>query len=62
MLEGGGQERGRRSGTENPLLVSGIGMACQVVDAELPALSRHMAACSDLMRAKLIHGLGQVGQ
>lgn len=30
MIHGGGQERGRRAGTENVLLISGMGKAAEV--------------------------------
>eukprot|EP00903_Cladosiphon_okamuranus_P013005 g12134.t2 len=50
MVHGGGQEAGRRAGTENVLLISGMGKAAEIVNVELDQLSKHLAA----MRARLL--------
>jgi len=50
FLYGGGQERGRRGGTENVLLVAGIGAAAEVALAEAAALQEHMLAMRALIR------------
>ena len=34
MIRGGGQESGRRAGTENVLLIAGMGKAAEVGDAD----------------------------
>ncbi|CAM9215244.1 unnamed protein product, partial [Hapterophycus canaliculatus] len=57
MIHGGGQEAGRRAGTENVLLISGMGMAAEVVNAELEQLSKHLAA----MRERLLELLSAAG-
>jgi cysteine desulfurase len=44
LLVGGGQEGGRRAGTENVMLIAGLGMAAAVVTEELKQTSTHMAA------------------
>lgn len=58
MLLGGGQEGGRRSGTESVLLIAGLGESATIVTRELPALQRHMAACTELLRELLVAELG----
>jgi cysteine desulfurase len=51
---GGGQERGRRSGTENPAGVVGFGAAAEVVTAELETQAPRWRA----MRDRLLDELG----
>lgn len=41
-LLGGGQESGRRAGTENVLLIAGLGKACDLAATELHATAAHM--------------------
>ncbi|CAM9277030.1 unnamed protein product [Ectocarpus fasciculatus] len=62
MIHGGGQEAGRRAGTENVLLISGMGKAAEIVDVELERLSKHLAAMRErllglLMAANLVDGV-----
>lgn len=59
ILEGGGQEHGLRSGTENVLLMAGMGQACEIVTRTLDKLSLHMAKCTALLRKRLIEELGE---
>jgi cysteine desulfurase len=47
---GGGQERGRRSGTENPAGVVGFGTAAEVVTNELEAEASRWAGLCDRLR------------
>jgi len=47
LLRGGGQERGRRAGTENVAALAGFGAAAQAVDAELAPESARLAALRD---------------
>ncbi len=61
MLVGGGQERGRRSGTECVLLIAGLGEAAAVVQRELSALQAHLRACTELLRERLVAELGDAG-
>lgn len=58
MLLGGGQERGRRSGTEAVLLLVGLGEAAAIVTRELSALERHLSACTGRLRERLVAELG----
>uniref|UniRef100_A0A7S3VH55 Aminotransferase class V domain-containing protein n=1 Tax=Dunaliella tertiolecta TaxID=3047 RepID=A0A7S3VH55_DUNTE len=54
---GGGQEFGRRAGTENVLLVAGMGAAAKVVQQELGAIKAHMAMLRDKLEARLAGAL-----
>lgn len=58
LLHGGGQEAGRRAGTESVLLLVALGKACQIAAAELPATSRHMEATRGRLAQLLVEGLG----
>jgi cysteine desulfurase len=52
-LVGGGQENGRRGGTENVLLIAAIGVASRIVREELVQLLLHMLT----LKLRLIRGL-----
>jgi cysteine desulfurase len=53
LIFGGGQERGLRSGTLNVPGIVGLGRACAIGRAEMPAESVRLAA----LRDRLLHGL-----
>ncbi len=53
LLRGGGQERGRRGGTENVPGIVGFGVACALARAELPARAAHCARLRDQLWAGL---------
>lgn len=57
LMVGGGQETGRRAGTENVLLLSGLGKAAEVVKNELPQIAEHMTAMRERLLAGLKRGL-----
>jgi len=57
LLEGGGQEKGLRSGTENIAAIVGFGLACELATRELP---RHTERVGGL-RDQLEHGLSELG-
>eukprot|EP00446_Apocalathium_sp_SHHI-4_P034737 CAMPEP_0177308966 /NCGR_PEP_ID=MMETSP0368-20130122/9042_1 /TAXON_ID=447022 ORGANISM="Scrippsiella hangoei-like, Strain SHHI-4" /NCGR_SAMPLE_ID=MMETSP0368 /ASSEMBLY_ACC=CAM_ASM_000363 /LENGTH=348 /DNA_ID=CAMNT_0018767803 /DNA_START=59 /DNA_END=1105 /DNA_ORIENTATION=+ len=58
LLLGGGQESGRRAGTEAVPMIVALGTAAGVVCRELPAIAAHMRACCDELHAALAAGLG----
>jgi cysteine desulfurase len=58
MLLGGGQESGRRAGTECTLLISGIGVAAELVSKELTATAGHMRTQRDSLLSCLLNELG----
>lgn len=57
LLCGGGQEGGRRAGTESVLQLAGLGAAAAVVTRELSDTSAHMAALRDSLQRQLLEGL-----
>lgn len=61
FLHGGGQEGGRRAGTECVVLVAALGRAAEIAVAELDALQAHMRATRDRLAALLWEGLGGGG-
>ena len=61
FLCGGGQEAGRRAGTENVLLVAGLGAAAQLAHEEAEQTYRHMLVTRDRLQARLTQALPQVG-
>jgi len=56
LLSGGRQEKGSRAGTENVLLIAGMGAAAEVASTEAAALQQHLQA----MRDRLAAGLAEV--
>jgi cysteine desulfurase len=57
LLCGGGQEGGRRAGTESVLLAAGLGRAAEIVSGELREASAHMASMRDSLQRQLLAGL-----
>lgn len=58
MFFGGGQEGGRRAGTENVLLIAAIGKAAEVVKDEADEIAAHMTAMRERLLHRLIDGMG----
>lgn len=57
LLRGGGQEHGRRSGTENVMAIAGFGVAAQVAERDLAATAARMRALRDGLEADLLAAL-----
>lgn len=57
LIDGGGQERGLRSGTENVPAIVGFGVACELAQAELSAVAPRLRR----LRDELEHGLVALG-
>src|ERR1700680_4547720 len=60
QMDGGGHERGMRSGTLNVTGIVGLGEACGLAKAEMPAESKRMAYLRDKLRGKLEAELDEV--
>jgi cysteine desulfurase len=58
MMRGGGQECGRRAGTENVLLAAALGHACELVQNEMERKMAYIAELRDTLEDRLEHGLG----
>lgn len=59
LLQGGGQERGRRSGTENVAGIVGFGAAANIAKAQLADYSVRMRSLRDRLEAEL-RSLGDI--
>jgi len=57
MLVGGGQERGIRAGTENVLLIAGMGEACRIAYDESDLLLAHSLTLKHQLMTSLSDGL-----
>ena len=60
QMDGGGHERGMRSGTLNVPGIVGLGAACALCQAEMPEESKRMAFLRDKLRNKLESELDEV--
>jgi cysteine desulfurase len=60
IIDGGGHERGMRSGTLNVPGIVGLGKACEICQHEIPQESTRTAALRDRLREKLLGGLDGV--
>lgn len=56
LLHGGGQEGGRRSGTENVPHIAALGEACRLARARLDQDQEHLRTLRDLLQARLQAG------
>ncbi|HIZ55922.1 MAG TPA: aminotransferase class V-fold PLP-dependent enzyme [Firmicutes bacterium] len=54
LMEGGGQEHGRRPGTENTALIVGLGIAMQEAASRMEEDSRYIARLRDLLEQRLL--------
>ena len=60
QMHGGGHEHGMRSGTLNVPAIVGLGLACEIAAAELPAESLRLAALRDRFQSALTSALDQL--
>jgi cysteine desulfurase len=60
MLDGGGHERGMRSGTLNVPGIVGLGKACALALEEMPDESRKMSGLRDRLRDRIMGRLDEV--
>jgi cysteine desulfurase len=58
LIHGGGQEHGKRSGTENVPYVVGLGAACEIARRSLPDATDRLAALSERLWCGLQTALG----
>ena len=60
QMDGGGHERGMRSGTLPVPLIVGFGKACELCEQEMPTESVRMAGLRDRLQAGIMKGLDEV--
>ncbi len=60
IIDGGGHERGMRSGTLNVTGIIGLGKACEIAQQEMPEESKRLRALRDRLRAGLQAKLDEV--
>lgn len=60
LIDGGGHERGMRSGTLPVPLIVGFGKACELCEQEMTAESVRLAALRDRLQAGIMKGLEEV--
>jgi len=60
QMDGGGHERGMRSGTLNVPGIVGLGEACALAQAEMPAESKRLAFLRDKLKERLLNSLDEV--
>jgi cysteine desulfurase len=60
QIDGGGHERGMRSGTLNVPGIVGLGAACEFAQKEMPEESKRMAYLRDKLKDRLLAGLDEV--
>ncbi len=60
QMDGGGHERGMRSGTLNVPAIVGLGEACAICQKEMPEESKRLRGLRDRLKAKLEAGLDEI--
>src|SRR5262244_2695240 len=60
VIDGGGHERGMRSGTLNVPGIAGLGKACAICHEEMPQESVRLAGLRDRLKNKVMSGLDEV--
>ena len=59
QIDGGGHERGMRSGTLPVPLIVGFGKACELCEQEMPTESKRLAALRDRLQAQIMASLDE---
>ena len=60
QMDGGGHERGMRSGTLNVPGIVGLGEACEICQREMPEETKRLRYLRDKLRSKLEAGLDEI--
>src|SRR5437868_13951206 len=60
LIDGGGHERGMRSGTLNVPGIAGLGKACAICHEEMPQESVRMSGLRDRLRNRIMSNLDEV--
>src|SRR5207302_3903128 len=60
QMDGGGHERGMRSGTLNVPGIVGLGEACAIAQAEMPEESKRLAYLRDKLKDRLLASIDEV--
>jgi len=60
QIDGGGHERGMRSGTLNVTGIVGLGAACAIAQAEMPEESKRLSYLRDKLKDRLLAALDEV--
>ncbi|MCZ6634837.1 MAG: IscS subfamily cysteine desulfurase [bacterium] len=60
QMDGGGHERGMRSGTLNVPGIVGLGVACEIAQEEMAAEAKETKILRDRLQQKLFDGLDQI--
>jgi len=60
IIDGGGHERGMRSGTLNVTGIVGFGAACEIAAKEMPEESRYLSSLRDRLQAGLFERLDEI--
>jgi cysteine desulfurase len=59
QMDGGGHERGMRSGTLNVPGIAGLGAACEIANREMPEETRRLSFLRDKLRDRLMNDLDE---
>lgn len=57
LIHGAGQESGKRAGTENVILDTGLGAACRIAETRLDSDIQHMTCLRDKLQELLFNGI-----
>ena len=60
LFDGGGQERGLRSGTLSPALCTGLGAACEIARQDMEKDFEHISGLSDKLKQAILSGVENV--